>query len=36
MSASLLSAEQRASLADSPLFNDDLAPVRLELRWWPW
>jgi len=36
MSALLLSAEQRASLADSPLFNDDLAPVRPELRRWRW
>ena len=36
MSASFLSAEQRASLADSPLFNDDLAPVQPERRRWRW
>jgi nucleobase:cation symporter-1, NCS1 family len=36
MSAPLLSAEQRESLADSPLFNDDLAPVRPEQRRWRW
>jgi NCS1 family nucleobase:cation symporter-1 len=36
MSATLLSAEQRESLAQSPLFNDDLAPVRPERRRWRW
>src|SRR5580658_4198021 len=36
MSAPLLSAEQRHSLADSPLFNDDLAPVPPEARRWRW
>jgi nucleobase:cation symporter-1, NCS1 family len=36
MSAALLSAQQRESLAQSPLFNDDLAPVRLERRRWRW
>src|SRR5271155_3328347 len=36
MSDSFLSAEQRQALADSPLFNDDLAPVGPESRRWRW
>src|SRR5580700_5344592 len=36
MSASLLDDRQRESLAGSPLFNDDLAPVRPEQRRWRW
>jgi len=36
MSDPLLTGEQRDSLAGSPLFNDDLAPVRPELRRWRW
>ncbi|HEY3862799.1 MAG TPA: NCS1 family nucleobase:cation symporter-1 [Verrucomicrobiae bacterium] len=36
MSAALLSAEQRQSLASSPLFNEDLAPVPPERRRWRW
>jgi NCS1 family nucleobase:cation symporter-1 len=36
MSASLLSDGQRELLAQSPLFNDDLAPVSLARRSWRW
>src|SRR5580700_9942053 len=36
MSAALLSAEERHSLVQSPLFNDDLAPVQLDRRRWRW
>ena len=36
MSAPLLSDGQRELLAQSPLFNDDLAPVRPEQRRWRW
>jgi NCS1 family nucleobase:cation symporter-1 len=36
MSASLLSSDQRESLAGSPLFNEDLAPVSPQRRRWRW
>src|SRR5580658_3730219 len=36
MTASSLSDGQRELLAQSPLFNDDLAPVRPEQRRWRW
>ncbi len=36
MSTSSLTAEQRGLLAQSPLFNDDLAPVPPERRRWRW
>ena len=36
MSATLLTDGQRESLANSPLFNEDLAPTRPEQRKWRW